>query len=130
MRFLGTSNLIWTGRRSDVRSSRCALRLGAVPRRLLKHAADGHRHRSDGRVRRMREGASAVRGVVALTNVSTGAKYHADSKGRSGYSIEAPVGTYTVTGRGNEGLRSHRQADGTRPAGQDEPGGLLVIPIT
>ena len=49
-------------------------------------------------------GASAVRGVVTLTNVSTGVQYHADSKGKAGYSIEVPVGTYTVTGRGHGGL--------------------------
>jgi hypothetical protein len=40
----------------------------------------------------------AVRGVVMLTNVTTGTKYAADSNGKTGYRVQVPVGTYKVSG--------------------------------
>jgi len=40
----------------------------------------------------------AVRGEVTLTNVTTGTKYSAASNGKSGYSVQVPVGTYKVNG--------------------------------
>ena len=43
-----------------------------------------------------------VRGVVTLTNVSTGVKYLADAKGKSGFSVQVPVGTYRLTGRSEQ----------------------------
>ena len=40
----------------------------------------------------------AVRGVVTLTNVTTGTKYHSTVKEKSGYDIAVPTGTYRVSG--------------------------------
>lgn len=39
-----------------------------------------------------------VKGVVTLTNVSSGASYRASSNRSSGYSVQLPPGDYSVTG--------------------------------
>jgi hypothetical protein len=39
-----------------------------------------------------------VRGLVALTNISSGVSYHASAGRKSGYSVKVPPGAYSVTG--------------------------------